>query len=79
MDNTKAFYTLSDKIVKLQDKLDEFGVAELREQAKLLPKKSQERKELNNKINEIIKSEEFKLIKKEMDTVQECLNIVFYR
>ncbi|MGL4571732.1 MAG: hypothetical protein ACRCVJ_11785 [Clostridium sp.] len=71
---TYGFYILANKINELEDELSKFQISELQEKVKKLPKKSEERKELNLRIKEIKQSREYELLIKEKDTVEWCMN-----
>lgn len=74
---TDGFYKIGTKINEVQDKLNSFQILELQEKVKRLPKKSEERKELNANIQQIKSSLEYQLLQKELDTLEWCSNRVF--
>ena len=76
--NSKAFYKLSKIRQDIEEKIESYGIDKLREKAKALPKKSQERKDLNDHINSILNSADFKVLKAELNLINRCINTVFY-
>lgn len=76
---------LSEKFIKLvikrqqiEEQIESFEIDKMREEAKKLPKKSDERKLINEKINNTLNSKEYILLKNELKTLNYCINTVWY-
>lgn len=78
--NTRAYYKLTQKRNEIEEKLESYNdeVKAIREQAKKLKKGSLERESTMMKANTILNSKEYIKLKAELDTLNLCINIVYY-
>lgn len=80
MKNSKAFYKLTERRNKLEDLIEPYDILinGLRADAKKLKKGCKERQDLIKKANDIKNSEVYKNLKLEIQTMNFCINTVFY-
>lgn len=80
MNNTKAYYTLTNKRMALEEELDVMSelIRNIQDDAKKLKKGSPERQDLMCRANEIKNSETYKNLKLRIEMLNFCINTVFY-
>lgn len=80
MENSKAFYKLTQEINELEEALEPYDtlISTFREEAKKLKKGSLERQDLIKRANDIKNSENYKALKIRIETMNFCINTVFY-
>lgn len=80
MNNTKAYYTLTNKRMTLEEELDTMSelIGNIQDDAKKLKKGSPERQDLMRRANEIKNSETYKNLKLRIEMLNFCINTVFY-
>lgn len=80
MNNTKAYYTLTNKRMKLEEEFDIMSelIRDIQADAKKLKKGSLERQDLMRRANEIKNSETYKDLKIRIEMLNFCINTVFY-
>lgn len=80
MENSKVFYKLTQERNELEEALEPYDtlIATLREEAKKLKKGSLERQDLIKRANDIKNSENYKGLKIRIETMNFCINTVFY-
>lgn len=80
MNNTKAYYTLANKRMVLEEELDIMSelIRNIQDDAKKLKKGSPERQDLMRRANEIKNSETYKNLKLRIEMLNFCINTVFY-
>lgn len=80
MNNTKAYYTLTNKRMKLEEEFDIMSelIRDIQADAKRLKKGSLERQDLMRRANEIKNSETYKDLKIKIEMLNFCINTVFY-
>ena len=80
MNNTKTYYTLTNKRMTLEEELDTMSelIRNIQDDAKKLKKGSIERQDLMRRANEIRNSETYKNLKLKIEMLNFCINTVFY-
>lgn len=80
MNNTKAYYTLTNKRMTLEEEFDIMSelIKNIQNDAKKLKKGSPERQDLMRRANEIKNSEAYKNLKLRIEMLNFCINTVFY-
>ena len=80
MNNTKAYYTLTNKRSELEEDLDVMTevIRNIQDDAKKLKKGSPERQDLMRRANELKNSETYKDLKLKIEILNFCINTVFY-
>lgn len=80
MNSTKAYYTLTNKRMVLEEELDIMSelIRSIQGDAKKLKKGSPERQDLMRRANEIRNSETYKNLKLKIEILNFCINTVFY-
>lgn len=80
MNNTKTYYTLTNKRMTLEEELDTMSelIRNIQDDAKKLKKGSIERQDLMRRANEIRNSETYKNLKLKIEMLKFCINTVFY-
>lgn len=78
MQLSEKFIKLAVKRQKIEEQIELFGIDKMREEAKKLPRKSDERKLINEKINNILNSKEYMLLRNELKTLNYCINTIWY-
>lgn len=80
MNNTKAYYTLTNKRTILEEELDTMSelIGNIQDDAKKLKKGSPKRQDLMRRANEIKNSETYKNLKLRIEMLNFCINTVFY-
>lgn len=76
MQLSEKFIKLAVKRQQIEEQIELFGIDKMREEAKKLPKKSDERKLINERINNILNSKEYMLLKNELKTLNYCINTI---
>jgi len=79
MNNTQAFYKLSLKRREIEEALSKYDldIKEIKDNAKLEKKGSQDRKDLMECAKYIEDSESYKILKAEWNLMNFCINTVF--
>lgn len=78
MQLSEKFIKLAVKRQEIEEQIESFGIDKMREEAKKLPRKSDERKLINEKINNILNSKEYMLLRNELKTLNYCINTIWY-
>lgn len=80
MNNTKAYYALTNKRMTLEEEFDIMSelIRNIQDDAKKLKKGSIERQDLMRRANEIRNSETYKNLKLRIEILNFCINTVFY-
>ena len=80
MNNSKAYYTLTNKRSELEEELDIMSelIRNIQDDAKKLKKGSPERQDLMRRANELKNSETYKDLKLKIEILNFCINTVFY-
>lgn len=80
MNNSKAYYTLTNKRSELEEEFDVMTevIRNIQADAKKLKKGSIERQDLIRRANELKNSESYKDLKLQIKTLNFCINTVFY-
>lgn len=81
MNNTKAYYTLTNKRTILEEELDIMSelIGNIQDDAKKkLKKGSPERQDVMRRANEIRNSKTYKNLKLKIEMLNFCINTVFY-
>lgn len=80
MNNSKAYYTLTNKRSELEEECETMTdlIKNIQDDAKKLKKGSIERQDLMRKANELKNSESYKNLKLQIKTLNFCINTVFY-
>lgn len=78
MQLSEKFIKLAIKRQEIEEQIESFGIDKMREEAKKLPRKSDKRKLINEKINNILNSKEYMLLNHELKTLNYCINTIWY-
>lgn len=80
MNNSKAYYTLTNKRSELEEECETMTelIKNIQDDAKKLKKGSTERQDLMRRANELKNSENYKNLKLQIKTLNFCINTVFY-
>lgn len=80
MNNSKAYYTLTNKRSELEEECETMSelIKNIQDDAKKLKKGSIERQDLMRRANELKNSESYKNLKLQIKMLNFCINTVFY-